>query len=141
MPIYASLENEPRAIRRRTAARLTQLREQLTAEIPPRTVEDTLLLATWNLREFDSPKYGERTAESFFYIAEIISRFDLVAVQEVRADLRALDRLKAILGPWWKSIATDVTEGTAGNGERMAFLYDTRKVAFACVAGEIVLPD
>jgi hypothetical protein len=35
---------------------------------------------------------------------------------------------------------TDVTEGTSGNGERIAFLYDTRKVKFTGMAGELVLP-
>ncbi|MEZ4849611.1 MAG: hypothetical protein R3B93_13535 [Bacteroidia bacterium] len=31
-------------------------------------------------------------------------------------------------------------EGSAGNMERMAFLYDTRKVTFGGLASEIVLP-
>jgi hypothetical protein len=64
-----------------------------------------------------------------------------VAVQEVREDLRALDRVQEILGGWWKYVVTDVTEGRAGNGERMAFMYDSRKVTFGGLAGEIVLPD
>lgn len=55
-------------------------------------------------------------------------------------DLRALDRLQSILGGWWKYIVTDVTEGTAGNRERLAYLYDSRKVTFGGLAGELVLP-
>ena len=142
MAFYYGLKREPKAIRKRAAEGIERLRKTLTEEgVPPRTVEETLLLATWNIREFDSGKYGERTTESFYYIAEIVSHFDLVAVQEVREDLRALDRLQSILGGWWKYIVTDVTEGTAGNRERMAFLYDSRKVIFGGLAGEIVLPD
>ena len=41
-----------------TAERLLRLRGQMRAEIPARSVNDTLLLATWNLRDFDSNKFG-----------------------------------------------------------------------------------
>src|SRR5687767_2684909 len=126
MAFYYGLKREPKEVRKRAAEGIIRLRQALAEEgVPRRTIEETLLLATWNIREFDSEKYGERTTESFYYIAEIVSHFDLVAVQEVREDLRALDRLQSILGGWWKYIVTDVTEGTAGNRERMAFLYDS----------------
>ncbi len=120
--------------------RLLDLNQKLTQEVPQKNLNQSLLLATWNIREFDSTKGGERTEESFAYIAEIISSFDLVAVQEVREDLSALERLQKTLGPWWAYIVTDVTEGQPGNRERTAFLFDKRKVRFAGVAGEAVIP-
>ena len=141
MPFYYAIKKTSADVRRRTAEGLLRLRKQLDDEVPPRTISDTLLLATWNIREFDSSKYGVRETEPLHYIAEIISRFDLVAVQEVREDLWALDEVQKMLGGWWKYIVTDVTHGTSGNGERMAFLYDGRKVTFGGLAGEIVLPD
>lgn len=140
MPFYYSIRKDSPEDRRRTADGLLRLRRALDTEIPPRTIADTLLLGTWNIREFDSSKYGYRSSEALHYIAEIISRFDLVAIQEVREDLSALDEVQKMLGGWWKYIVTDVTEGTAGNGERMAFMYDGRKVTFGGLAGEIVLP-
>lgn len=144
MPFYFPIKwNFDEADRQRTARRLLALREQIKAEIPRRTVNDTLLLATWNIRDFDSNKFrhGPRLKESFFYIAEIISAFDMVAVQEVNADLSALKTVMEILGPAWSYIATDKTDGVSGNRERMAFLYDTRKVQFQNIAGEVVLSD
>jgi endonuclease/exonuclease/phosphatase family metal-dependent hydrolase len=105
---------------------------------PPRSM-GTLLLGTWNLREFDSATWGARIEESYAYIAEIIERFDLVAVQEVRS-LAALHHLLERLDPNWSYIVSDVTEGKAGNQERLAYLYDTRKVRFLGMAGELVLP-
>ena len=141
MPFYYAIKGASEDVRRRTAAGLLRLRKQLGEEVPQRTISDTLLLATWNIREFDSSKYGVRAAEPLHYIAEIISHFDLVAVQEVREDLWALDEVQKLLGGWWKYIVTDVTYGTSGNGERMAFLYDSRKVTFGGLAGEVVLPD
>ena len=65
---------------KRMSERLLELRQKLTQEVPPRNLEDSLLLATWNIREFDSTKGGERNEESLAYIAEIISSFDLVAI-------------------------------------------------------------
>jgi hypothetical protein len=40
----------------------------------------------------------------------------------------------------WKYLLTDVTEGEPGNQERMAFLYDSRKVRFGGLAGEVMIP-
>ena len=94
---------------RRTAERLLKLREALQSEIPQRGIAGSLVLASWNIREFDSTAYGARKDEPLYYIAEIIDHFDLVAVQEVRDDLTALERLMDLLGWWWTYLLTDVT--------------------------------
>jgi endonuclease/exonuclease/phosphatase family metal-dependent hydrolase len=150
MPYYADLRphlpgtqwqaDEP--ARQRVVARLLSLRQALASDegAPPARNVRSLLLATWNIREFDSGRWGPRTAESYAYIAEIIDRFDLVAVQEVREDLHALNSLLFRLGPHWHYLVSDVTEGRAGNGERLAFLYDSRKVQFLGISSELVLP-
>lgn len=153
MPYYADLNlSSPQAGREweadmhahaRTLERLQALRAALSDPEhggPPPRRPGSLLLATWNLREFDSPTWGLRLPEAYVYMAEIIDRFDLVAIQEVREDLRALDRLRGRLGHHWKYLVSDVTEGKAGNGERLAFLYDTHAVQFLGMAGELVLP-
>ena len=123
---------------RRTAKNLRALKLDLDTAIPAKTVDPTLLLATWNIREFGGTKSGGREAEPLFYIAEIISRFDIVAVQEVRDNLDALDELMSILGSWWKYLVSDVTLGTQGNNERSAYIFDTRKLSFGGLAGELV---
>ncbi|WP_139186692.1 endonuclease/exonuclease/phosphatase family protein [Arthrobacter crystallopoietes] len=64
----------------------------------------------------------------------------MVAVQEVRRSIKALRFLLQRLGPNWRVIASDVTEGSAGNGERLAFLYDADRVQPSGLVGEIVLP-
>ncbi len=143
MPFYFPISNNFSPDEsQRSAINLLKLRKQLRDEVPSRTMNDTLLLATWNLRDFDSNKFGHgpRLKESFFYIAEIISAFDLIALQEVNKDLSGLNIIMRILGPEWDYITTDGTEGASGNGERMTFIYDTRKVSFQKIAGEVVLP-
>jgi endonuclease/exonuclease/phosphatase family metal-dependent hydrolase len=131
----------------RIADRLAELRKAMQhgSEIPERCVPDknatdTLLLATWNLKEFDGGAADKRTDESYWYIAEIVSHFDLTAIQEVGANLGGLEKLKHRLGGTWNYIASDVTAGKAGNAERLAFLFDRRKIRFSGVAGEIVIP-
>jgi endonuclease/exonuclease/phosphatase family metal-dependent hydrolase len=147
MPYYKPVFDNLKAVGQRTAARklgqrLLKLRRQLKKEIPQRNVTDSVLVATWNLREFGrNQKYGKRSDSSLLCIAEIISHFDLIAIQEVHQNLQDLKRLLHLVGHWWDYIVTDVTPGRAGNEERMAFLYDTRKIRFDHLAGEVVLAE
>ncbi len=109
--------------------------------VPTRTLDKSLLVATWNLREFGANKsYGPRLPESLHYIAEIISAFDLVAIQEVRSQVDDFKRLMQILGEHWGFLLTDITLGKSGNDERGAFIYDRRKVHFEGFAGQVLLP-
>lgn len=141
MATYWPLRDLEDVERRRTIEHLLKLREQLKKEIPSKT-NDSLLLATWNIRDFDSNKfgYGLRKNESFHYIAEILNAFDLIAVQEINRDFKPFSRLMRLLGPNYDYIITDTTEGKSGNLERIAFVFDRRKVQFRKIAGEIVLP-
>jgi hypothetical protein len=130
--------------RQRIAQRLLDLRSGSLAAVRAQRDDNSFLLATWNIRDFDSNKFGwgHREPESFYYIAEIIDCFDLVAIQEVTQDLRPFERLVAILGRnEWDYLLTDVTEGKSGNQERMAYLYRRDKVRFRRISGEIVLPQ
>lgn len=143
--IYAGMRREfgsDQAGLQRCAERLLVLRQGM-AEVRAQRSDDSLLLATWNIRDFDDNKFkfGPRKLESFYYLAEVISSFDLVAVQEVNRGLGPLRQLMAILGGGWDYIVTDATEGSGGNSERMAFLFDKDKVFFRKIAGEVVLPE
>jgi len=123
MPHYYPLKKLNKVERLRTTNNLLKLREQLDREVPQKTATDTLLLATWNIREFGN----NRRKESLHYIAEIISRFDLVAVQEVAGNLQGLQDLVSLLNLNWDYFVTDSTDGSAGGNERMAFIYDKSK--------------
>jgi hypothetical protein len=130
-------------------ADLTKLRAALDQRIPAKRIDKNLLIGTWNLRAFgglteqwtagpkDSPK---RDLGSLLAIAEVVSRFDVVAVQEVRGDIKALRNLLKVLGDKWSFILTDVTKGNDPNPERLAFLFDTRRVRLSGLACELVLP-
>jgi endonuclease/exonuclease/phosphatase family metal-dependent hydrolase len=132
--------------RPRVVANLEALRTQLDRDVPAKDAESELLLATWNVRDFGKPEnrrfgMGTRFPESHFYIAEVLSRFDFVAVQEVNA-LPEWEAVMRILGRDWDWMATDVTdERIGGNGERLTYLWDRRRVHFQNIAGELVLPN
>ncbi len=142
MPMYWQLKYWRKDDRERAIDHISALRSHIAQTVPRRTASNTLLLATWNVRDFDSNKFGQgpRLAESFHYIAEVVAAFDLVAMQEVNEDMGPFERVMDLLGPSWRYIATDATEGPSGNGERMVFLFDSNKVQFKHIAGEIVLP-
>ncbi|PWW01984.1 hypothetical protein DFR52_102649 [Hoeflea marina] len=149
MPFYSRLRKSFRAgsaeeaTRKRTIAGLRRLREALAGHFPKDTDRiATLRIGTWNIREFGNTKYGGRdTYEPLYYMAEILSNFDIAAIQEVRDNMREFLDLRQILGPDWDYIATDVTDGGAGNGERMVFLFNRNRVRFRHIAGELTLPD
>jgi endonuclease/exonuclease/phosphatase family metal-dependent hydrolase len=127
---------------------LDRLRVALTGAIPRKRAEN-LLLASWNIRAFgglaetwrtgteDSPK---RDWHAVHCIAEFVRRFDVVAVQECRADLSAMRALMTVLGERWAFLVTDVTKGSTGNDERLAFVFDTRRVQLSGLAAELVVP-
>ncbi|MGB3406553.1 MAG: endonuclease/exonuclease/phosphatase family protein [Jannaschia sp.] len=120
------------------ARRLRALRHDLRLAIGARRRPDSLIVGSWNLRAFDDG--APRLDESFHYIAEIISNFDVCAIQEVKSDLRPLERLVRFLGPSWDYFVNDVSIHRGGNNERSAFLYNRDKVFFRKRIGEIVLP-
>jgi len=137
MPYYHPIKMmHDKDTRQRLVDRLLLLRRQLDLQIPPKTENETMLISTWNIREFGN----NRREESLYYIAEILSRFDLIAIQEVSGDLTGLHKVLSLMGPRWDYIVTDSTDGSAGGGERMAFVYDKSKITFKNIAGELVLP-
>jgi hypothetical protein len=117
--------------------------------IPGKVRDRNLLIGTWNIRAFgdltekwtssatDSPK---RNLADICAIAKIIERFDVVAIQETRDNLKALRYLMGRLGPDWRFLITDVGEGEPANGERLAYVFDSTRVRLTGLAGELVVP-
>lgn len=127
-----------RNISRDTARGLKELRRRIEAsKVPSSLLDEQILIASWNIREFGKKR---RTPEAIHYIAEILSYFDLISVQEVRANIGDLARVMEVLGPTWKVVFSDETEGARGNDERIAYLYDKRAVTFTGLAAEAVAP-
>lgn len=129
-------------------ADLAGLDAELDRVVPLKSATN-LLIGTWNVRALggytdrwtsrttDSPK---RDWHSMACIARVLARFDVTAIQETRRETSALFAILSLLGPDYRVIASDVTEGDKGNSERLAYVYDSRRVQPSGLVGEIVLP-
>ena len=91
-----------------------------------------------------TPLYGVHSSDPYCYLVEIDeARILLDCGWNDAFDpalLEPLRKVMELLGPHWDFIATDVTVGSSGNRERMAFVFDKSKVQFKNIAGEVVLP-
>jgi endonuclease/exonuclease/phosphatase family metal-dependent hydrolase len=97
-----------------------ELMRLLNDSVPLRSVDENIIIATWNIKKFGKNK----TDRAIQYIADIIERFDIIAIQEVMHDLDALKRLQSFLPGNYKFLVSE----KSGNNERFAFLYDKRTV-------------
>ena len=117
-----------------TAKGLEEMRKRIEkAKIPPSSLDETINIATWNIRAFGQKR---RRKKSLHYIAEILNQFDLIAIVELRRNLAELKTVMDMLGPYWKVVYSDYTPDSGGNWERMAYLFDKRAVAFTGLASE-----
>lgn len=108
---------------------LMKLMDEGPNRIPQREVDQNVIIATWNIAQFS----GKKKKRAIQYIADICERFDIVAIQEVKTNLRGLARLQDLLPGNYKILVSDPT----GNSERMAFLYDKRTVMSTGLVCEI----
>ncbi len=95
----------------------------------------TIRVATWNLKQFT-----DRPNLDLPMVARIITeaRFDVLAIEEVKKDGRAVDRLLSTLGPPWRSGGISPM---TGNNERFAIIYRGDRVQEIGSASLIDLAD
>lgn len=120
--------------KKRAIRKILDIKNAIKKQRIPLKRDDNLLVASWNLKDFGNYKHPE----FLFYISEIMFAFDLVIIQEVNRSLTNLTILNNILGSDWKFIVNDVTEGDAGNNERSAILFNTKRVQFSGFSGELI---
>lgn len=122
------------SISKNIAKGLKVLRERIEeAKIPSSSLDETLNIATWNIREFGK---SSRKEAAIHLIAEIMGQFDLISVVELRDDVTDLQRVLQILGQYWHVVYSDFNTDRAGNRERIAYVYDKRAVTFTGLAAE-----
>lgn len=107
----------------------TALERQIPNKSPGR-----LLLASWNIANLGLHK---RRDADYRLIAEIVSWFDLIAIQEVNDNLEGLRTIHRQLSGQYRLLFSD----KAGNDERLAFVYDTNKISLLEKVGEVAVPE
>ena len=114
------------------AAECRALDAHFTLRGVPRSQRGRMLLASWNIANLGAQ---DRPRRALNIIAHILKRFDLVAVQEVNDNFRAFLAVMDRLGPGFDYVLSD----TAGNDERLGFVYRKNKVGLEHLFGEIAL--
>lgn len=115
--------------------RLREWRDTKPGRNTPQKGIGSFLLGSWNIANFGDSGQPRRD-ESVAIMAEMLSWFDVAAIQETKINLTDLQRLMVALGPGFAYVTSDV----AGNSERMVFVYDIRRVSLLQLAGEIAVP-
>jgi len=141
MPFYKGMKDYEPSRADWIARRLLALRSDLDRAITAGRQPNSLVVGSWNLKQFD---FGvPRLDDSYHFIAEIVGAFDICAIQEVKRDIKPLKRLVDLLGPNWSYFVNDLADhqDSTANAERMAFVYNRNKVVFRSLVGEIVPPE
>ncbi len=112
---------------------LHKWREHKPGRQIPEKADDRLLLATWNIANLG---LQERREKDYRLIAELVSWFDLTALQEVHDNLEGLRAVVAQLPGEYQVLFSD----KAGNNERLAFIFDSQKITLLEKVGEIAIP-
>lgn len=129
-------------------ATLENLQQGLDATIPPKRVGENLLIASWNLRAFagvtekwesgpeDTPK---RDLRSLLFIAEILSRFDVIVLQEVHRNSSAMEQLIAAMNQYqdrWGYMYSEMGHARRTD-EQAAIVFDIRRIRPAGFQGPV----
>jgi endonuclease/exonuclease/phosphatase family metal-dependent hydrolase len=112
---------------------LRQYRETKPGRAIPAKAQERLLVATWNVANLG---VQERREKDYLLIAELVSWFDLLAIQEVNDNLGGLRAIHGLLPGSYRLLFSDA----GGNDERLAFIYDSEKVTLMEEVGEVAIP-
>ncbi len=91
---------------------------------------------------FNALKLGKATskAKHWQFLRKFVSRYDLLAVQEIMDDLSGIRRLHKSLGPSFEMIVSDTTgavPGKRGLKERLAFFYRPARIELKELVSDI----
>ena len=104
----------------------------------PERRADSVIVGSFNIRKLGSE--SKRSHQSWSFLRDIVSRFDLIAIQEVMDDLSGLEHLHQLLGDDFGMVVSDITgakPGKRGNIERLAFLFNWTRINRTALASDV----
>ena len=111
---------------------LRNFRDTKPGRSKPTKNNNHILIATWNIANLG---LQNRKNTDYQLLAEIISWFDLVGLQEVNDNIEGLREIQNLLPLTYNIIFND----KAGNDERAAFVYDSSKISQLEMIGEVAV--
>ena len=110
----------------------------------PKRRSGSIVLASWNIRKFgsltDSKKKPSRSDGAWQLIETFCRSCDFVAIQEVMDSLGSLRHLRDRLGSDYHLVVSDIAGGVPGRTgarERLAFLYNAKRIEHTELASDI----
>lgn len=119
-------------LRERTA--LLYHRDKKPGRRIPKSSGDNIIFATWNLSNLGAHDRGEVHLK---LIAEIISWFDLVSLQEISENYTHILKIVEFLGGKYRVIFSAPTEW----GDRRAFIFNTKKVSLTHEISHLIISE
>lgn len=104
----------------------------------PKHRRDSVIIGSFNIRKLGVIK--NKTDKSWTFIKNTIERFDLIAIQEVMDNLSGLEHLLSLLGKNYGMVVSDVTgakPGGSGNAERLAYIFNWKRIQRTALASDI----
>lgn len=109
----------------------------------PQRRDDSLVFASWNIRNLGKKDGHSKGAQALY--AKFGARCDLIAIQEVLTDMYSLRQMRDGMNEQapeadYRILASDVTGitlGGEGRSERLAFIYDSNRIAHTDIASDI----
>ncbi|MCP4186469.1 MAG: endonuclease/exonuclease/phosphatase [Gammaproteobacteria bacterium] len=104
----------------------------------PQYRNDSVVIGSFNIRKLGATE--KRTEQSWNFLKNTLSHFDLIAIQEVMDDLSGLEKLLGLLGNDYGMIVSDITgtkPGQQGNTERLAYLFNWTRVQRTALASDV----
>ena len=99
----------------------------------PESKKTNLRIATWNIANLGAQ---DREEVHLKILTEIISWFDIVAIQETKENSLHFQSIVKLLGKSYQFIFCDAS----GNNERLAFIFDSRKISIMQEVAELAIP-
>lgn len=114
------------------AEEMTAIDQHFEMRNVPASRDGRLLLASWNIANLGAQK---RPPRALLILSHMLSRFDLIAVQEVNNNFRTFEKIVRDMDGDFDFVMSD----KAGNSERLAYIYRTDKVRIDKLWGEVAL--
>lgn len=100
--------------------------------VPLPNQDGKLLMATWNIANLGEQKRIDSDLE---LIAHLLSRFDLIAVQEIKENFSNFSKIISYMNGY-----DFIISDSGGNNERLGFIYRTGKVQLGKLFAEVAIP-
>jgi len=102
-------------------------------QVPLPGQDGKVLMGSWNIANLGGQK---RTDKDLSLIAHLMSRFDLIAVQEIKGNFRNFEKIVKMMNGY-----DYIMSDSGGNNERLGFIYKTEKIELGKLFAEVAIPE